>query len=40
MLTIGFGTVSECSRSRVPKPPQNSTTFIVLSVPGSGVSMI
>ena len=29
ILTIGFGTMSECSRNRVPKPPQKSTTFIV-----------
>src|SRR5688572_16754806 len=28
MFTSGFGMVSECSRSRVPRPPQKSTTFI------------
>lgn len=28
MLTSGFGMVSECSRSLVPRPPQNNTTFI------------
>src|SRR6476660_2399160 len=28
MLTSGFGIVSECSRRRVPRPPQKSTTFI------------
>src|SRR6185437_9090840 len=28
ILTRDFGTVSECSRSRVPRPPQKSTTFI------------
>src|SRR6476620_836338 len=28
MFTKGFGMVSECSRRRVPKPPQKSTTFI------------
>src|SRR6202453_2176516 len=28
MFTSGFGIVSECSRSRVPSPPQKSTTFI------------
>src|ERR1043165_2604216 len=28
MFTRGLGMVSECSRSRVPKPPQKSTTFI------------
>src|SRR5260221_3165270 len=28
MFTSGFGMVSECSRSLVPSPPQNSTTFI------------
>src|SRR5580704_2786905 len=28
MLTSDFGTVSECSRNRVPRPPQNSTTFM------------
>src|SRR4051794_15392381 len=28
MFTSGLGMVSECSRSRVPKPPQKSTTFI------------
>src|SRR5712675_1304203 len=28
MLTRGFGMVSECSRSLVPRPPQNNTTFI------------
>ena len=27
--TIGFGTVPEYSRSRVPRPPQKRTTFIV-----------
>ena len=27
-FTSGFGTVSECSRRRVPRPPQNRTTFI------------
>src|SRR5437667_12540876 len=31
MLTIGFGTVSEYSRNRVPRPPQNRTTFIPAS---------
>src|SRR5687767_2938959 len=34
MLTIDFGIVSEYSRSRVPKPPQNRTTFIPLSLRG------
>jgi hypothetical protein len=29
MLTIGLGTASEYSRSRMPKPPQNSTTFMI-----------
>src|SRR6266404_782302 len=33
MLTIGFGTVSEYSRSRVPRPPQKRTTFIVVAAP-------
>src|SRR6185436_20511681 len=28
MLTSGLGMVSECSRKRVPNPPQNKTTFI------------
>src|SRR3990167_10496042 len=28
-LTKGLGIVSECSRRRVPSPPQNSTTFIL-----------
>src|SRR5262249_44552767 len=27
-LTSGFGTVSECSRRRVPRPPQKRTTFM------------
>src|SRR5712664_1452060 len=31
MLTIGLGMLSEYSRSRVPRPPQNRTTF--MSVP-------
>src|SRR4051812_16201430 len=26
--TMGFGTVSEYSRMRIPSPPQNRTTFI------------
>src|SRR5262245_47111318 len=29
MLTIGFGTLSEESRSRIPNPPQKSTTFMI-----------
>src|SRR5882724_2750211 len=29
IFTIGFGTVSEYSRRRVPRPPQKSTTFMV-----------
>jgi hypothetical protein len=29
MFTIGFGIVSEYSLSRVPSPPQKSTTFMV-----------
>src|SRR2546422_2465074 len=28
ILTIGFGIVSEYSRSRVPRPPQKITTFM------------
>src|SRR3989442_10895756 len=28
MSTIGFGTLSSRSRSRIPNPPQNRTTFI------------
>src|SRR5713226_4338233 len=31
MFTIGFGILSEYSRSRVPRPPQNRTTFMVWS---------
>src|SRR5437667_4859678 len=31
MFTIAFGTVSEYSRSRVPRPPQKRTTFIETS---------
>src|SRR5262245_26159805 len=31
ILTSGFGMVSECSRRRVPNPPQNSTTFTSLT---------
>src|SRR6185436_6984105 len=31
-LTSGFGTVSECSRRRVPSPPQKSTTFMTVPV--------
>src|SRR5258708_6594965 len=34
MLTKGFGMVSECSRSLVPRPPQNNTTFIGFSSRG------
>src|SRR5215469_11375253 len=33
MFTSDFGTVSECSRRRVPRPPQKSTTFIVFYPP-------
>jgi hypothetical protein len=32
MFTNGFGIVSECSRNRVPRPPQNNTTFINCSL--------
>src|SRR5262245_41973123 len=28
MVTIGFGTFSPASRIRMPRPPQNRTTFI------------
>src|SRR4029077_11067590 len=28
--TIGLGTISEYSRMRVPRPPQKSTTFIIV----------
>ena len=37
-VPIGLGTVSEYSRSRVPRPPQNRTTFISRrpSLRGSG----
>src|SRR2546422_10838550 len=31
MFTIAFGTVSEYSRGRVPRPPQKRTTFIETS---------
>src|SRR3990172_1796820 len=31
MVIIGLGTFSPASRIRVPRPPQNSTTFIVPS---------
>src|SRR4030095_9170155 len=30
MFTMGLGMVSENSRSRIPKPPQNRTTFIAV----------
>src|SRR2546427_8793249 len=33
MVTIGFGMVSENSRIRVPRPPQNNTTFMQLLRP-------
>src|SRR6266403_5582247 len=33
MFTIGFGTVSEYSRRRVPRPPQKRTTFMVVAAP-------
>src|SRR2546427_9589588 len=33
MLTIGFGTVSEYSSNRVPRPPQKRTTFIAVAAP-------
>src|SRR5438552_4127020 len=33
MVTIGFGTFSPASRIRMPRPPQNNTTFIALSLP-------
>src|SRR3989344_1386045 len=39
MLTIGFGTVSEYSRSRVPRPPQNRTTFILFLLPTADLSI-
>ena len=39
MLTSGFGMVSECSRRRVPRPPQNSTTFIVQTVQRNSASI-
>ena len=32
MFTSGFGIVSECSRSLVPRPPQKRTTFIGFSM--------
>src|SRR4249920_153356 len=35
-LTSGFGIVSECSRKRVPRPPQNSTTFMMRGAHGAG----
>ena len=31
--TIGLGTASEYSRMRIPKPPQNRTTFIIVESP-------
>src|SRR5689334_14374278 len=33
MVTIGFGIVSEYSRMRIPRPPQNSTTFMKVAFP-------
>src|SRR5688572_9860490 len=39
MLTSGFGTVSECSRKRVPRAPQNNTTFMMRpSVPDTSIA--
>src|SRR5882672_3814221 len=40
MLTSGFGIVSECSRKRVPSPPQNSTTFITDYYPRVTVALL
>src|SRR5438093_12200406 len=33
MVTIGLGTFSPTSRIRIPRPPQNSTTFIAACPP-------
>src|ERR1700730_1714737 len=40
MLTSGFGIVSECSRKRVPSPPQNSTTFMAAYYPRVTVALL
>src|SRR5207249_10135370 len=33
MVTLGLGTFSPTSRIRIPRPPQNSTTFIAACPP-------
>src|SRR5262245_57857776 len=33
MVTIGLGIAPDSSRRRIPRPPQNSTTFIALEHP-------